>query len=109
MEKSPPAHYAVIFTSQRNAADGEGYEAMAARMVELASAQPGILGVESARDASGFGITVSYWASLEAVREWGRHAEHLVAQAGGRERWYETYGLKICRVESEREFPLGKS
>jgi heme-degrading monooxygenase HmoA len=49
---------AVIFTPLRAEGD-EGYGAMAAETVRLASRQPGHLGIESARD--GPGITVSYW------------------------------------------------
>jgi hypothetical protein len=52
-----PPYYAVIFTSTRTAVD-EGYGAMADRMVELASQQPGFLGVESTRGADGLGIRV---------------------------------------------------
>ena len=72
--------YAVLFTSIRNADDPEGYAATAERMCELASQQPGYLGVESARGADGVGITVSYWESLEAIRAWGEVAEHRLAQ-----------------------------
>ena len=75
-----PPYYAVIFTSTRTAVD-EGYGAMADRMVELASQQPGFLGVESTRGADGLGITVSYWSSLEAIAAWKANAEHRVAQA----------------------------
>src|SRR2546421_2374245 len=104
---SPPAapYYAVVFSSLRTSADDAGYEVMAERMVELARQQPGFLGVESTREADGCGITVSYWQSLEAVRAWGRHAEHLLAQAQGRERWYETFRLRLCRAEPDRPFP----
>ncbi|MEK0361598.1 hypothetical protein V6943_04235 [Pseudomonas sp. CBC3] len=59
-----PPYYAVVFTSLRAEGD-RGYGAMAGRMLELAAMQPGFLGVESARD--GVGITVSYWANLEAI------------------------------------------
>jgi len=59
--KTPePPYYAVIFTSLRTEGD-RGYGHMADRMVELASQQPGFLGVETTRGADGFGITVSYW------------------------------------------------
>lgn len=60
-----PPYYAVIFTSRRTDGDN-GYGTMAARMVELASAQPGFLGIESAREQ--IGITVSYWADLESIK-----------------------------------------
>ena len=74
-----PPYWAVIFTSQRTDGD-RGYGHMADRMVELARAQPGFLGVESVRSADGLGITVSYWASKEAIVAWKRHADHQTAQ-----------------------------
>jgi heme-degrading monooxygenase HmoA len=94
-------YYAVIFTSEQTA-DTAGYEAMAARMLELAAAQPGYLGIESAR--SGLGITVSYWRDLDAIARWQKHAEHLVAQRLGREKWYQHYTLRVARVEQEWSF-----
>ncbi len=93
-----PPYYTVIFSSRRTPGD-QGYEAMAERMVELAAQQPGFLGAESARDAQGFGITVSYWASEEAIAAWRRHAEHRVAQEQGRAQWYAHYELRVARVE----------
>jgi heme-degrading monooxygenase HmoA len=93
-----PPYFAVIFTSQRTEGD-HGYDAMADRMVELATKQPGFLGVESARDAGGFGITVSYWSSLEAIAAWRAHAEHRVAQETGRKRWYAHFKTRVARVE----------
>ena len=98
-----PPYYAVVFTSQRTAGE-RGYAAMADRMVELASQQPGFLGVESARDADGVGITISYWDSLDSIRRWGEHVEHRLAQQLGRSRWYEAFCLRVSRVESEHAF-----
>ena len=97
----PPPYYAVIFTSLRTNV-AEGYADMATRMVELAREQPGFLGVESARES--VGITVSYWESVDAIRHWKQHAEHLIAQQTGRDRWYESYRVRICRVERDYEF-----
>jgi heme-degrading monooxygenase HmoA len=103
--KTPePPYYAVVFTSLRNDADDAGYAVTADRMVELASVQPGFLGIESVRGADGIGITVSYWSSLEAIRHWRDVAEHRVAQASGRSTWYDEFKLRICRVESETRF-----
>ena len=93
-----PPYYAVIFTSLRAEGD-QGYGAMAARMLELSAMQPGFLGVESARE--GVGITVSYWANLEAIQRWKQQAEHLKAQRLGRERWYSTFKVRIARVERD--------
>ena len=98
-----PPYYAVIFTSQRRG-DDAGYEATAERMVELAARQAGFLGVESSRDAGGFGITVSYWASLASIAAWKADVEHLRAQALGRSDWYANYALRIARVERAYAF-----
>lgn len=93
-----PPYYAVIFSNLRTPGD-EGYAAMAERMVALASAQPGFLGMESVRD--GLGITVSYWQSLEAIASWKKHAEHQVAQHLGRAQWYSSFRVRVARVERE--------
>lgn len=101
-----PPYYAVIFSSRR-AANGEGdvddgdggYAAMAERMLALAARVDGFLGVESARDADGFGITVSYWRDEHAIARWKADAEHLTAQTLGREKWYEHYELRVAKVE----------
>jgi heme-degrading monooxygenase HmoA len=93
-----PPSYAVIFSSQRTEGD-RGYAHMADRMFELASTQPGFLGVESARDANGFGITVSYWASEDAIVAWKAHAEHGPVQETGKRVWYVDYQLRIAKVE----------
>ena len=94
-------YFAVIFTSERTAVS-DGYAEMSDRMVELAQQQPGYLGHESARD--GLGITVSYWESLEAIRDWKKNTEHLLAQKKGREDWYASYKTRICKVERDYGF-----
>lgn len=96
-----PPYYAVIFTSFRTEGD-HGYAEMAERMVELAAAQPGFLGIESARD--GLGITVSYWESLESIRAWHANAEHKVAQRQGYEQWYRSFKTRICKVKRDYGF-----
>ncbi|WP_199415175.1 antibiotic biosynthesis monooxygenase family protein [Chitinophaga silvisoli] len=96
-----PPYYAVIFTSLRTDVE-DGYKDTATLMVELAETQPGYLGVESARD--GVGITVSYWESLEAIRNWKQQADHLIAQKLGREKWYAQYKTRICLVERDYGF-----
>jgi len=93
-----PPYYAVIFANQRTPGDA-GYEAMASAMAELALGQPGCLGLESTRDAAGFGITVSYWLDEASIRAWRDNAEHAVARARGRSTWYEHFELRIARVE----------
>ncbi|WP_434050111.1 antibiotic biosynthesis monooxygenase family protein [Marinobacter salarius] len=93
-----PPYYAVIFNSHRTDGDN-GYGEMAERMAELAAQQPGYLGMESARE--GLGITVSYWDSLEAIRNWKQNAEHQEAQRLGHQQWYSSFRVRIAKVERE--------
>ena len=94
-----PPYYAVIFASVRTAQDNEGYADAAERMAELASQQPGYLGVDSVRGADGVGITVSYWSSEEAIAAWRRNAEHTLVRENGRKNWYSEYELRVAKVE----------
>jgi heme-degrading monooxygenase HmoA len=96
-----PPYYAVIFTSLRTEGDN-GYNSMSEEMAELAQQQEGYLGIESARND--VGITVSYWRSLEDIKNWKANTRHLFAQKQGREKWYEHYKVRICKVERDYEF-----
>lgn len=96
-------YYAVIFTSTQTD-DTEGYSEMAEKMETLARQQEGFIGIESARNT--IGITVSYWESLDAIKNWKANTEHLFAQQKGIEQWYNWYNVRICKVEREYEFKL---
>ena len=105
-----PPYYAVVFTSVRRQVGPEedaAYARTAAEMERLAGAQPGFLGIESVRDGAGVGITVSYWASLEAIAAWRADGEHRIAQRRGRGDWYGAYALRVCRVERATVFDAG--
>ncbi|SEA25568.1 antibiotic biosynthesis monooxygenase family protein [Alkalimonas amylolytica] len=93
-----PPYYAVIFTSLRTEGD-HGYADMADKLIQLASEQPGFIGIESAREE--VGITVSYWRDLESIKQWKANAEHLVAQKLGREQWYSSFKTRIAKVERD--------
>lgn len=93
-----PPYYAVIFTYHRTEGDN-GYGEMAVKMVELASRQPGFLGIESARQE--VGITVSYWTDLDSIRKWKTNIEHQKAQKLDREKWYSSFKIRISKVEHD--------
>jgi len=96
-----PPYYAVIFTSLRTEGDN-GYAEMAARMIDLASQQEGFLGVESARNE--VGITVSYWCDLKSIHNWRENFDHSIARKKGRKEWYQTFKVRIAKVESDYVF-----
>lgn len=91
---------------------------MAERMVTLAAEQPGFLGFESARNPpvdntttqtnttdtiathnAPLGLAVSYWTDLDSIAAWKRNLEHAQAQQRGRQQWYDSYSVRIARVE----------
>lgn len=93
-----PPYYAVVFTSIRTPVN-EGYNETAQRMMELAQQQDGFLGAESAREE--LGITVSYWESIDAIKNWKANSEHLAAQKMGKAQWYASFKLRIAKVERD--------
>lgn len=98
-----PPYYAVIFSSVLKK-PSEEYLTMANKMEELAKRQPGFLGIESARKE--IGISVSYWESLEAIKNWKFTPEHMLAQQQGKDSFYKSYSVKICKVEKAYHFPM---
>ena len=100
----PERYFAVIFTAQRSLSGDDIYDITADRMVLLARRQPGFLGVESVRGDDGIGITVSYWVDRDAIANWRQQAEHLAAQALGRQEFYDWYRVRVAEVVAERTF-----
>lgn len=110
-------YYAVSFVSHLKMDDPQAvaeYNAMAERMDMLADTQQGFLGVESVRDptvktntkglAVSFGMTISYWESLEDIRAWKRVSEHAAAQTRGKREWYDNYIVRVSKVERTYTF-----
>lgn len=93
-----PPYYVVCFSSTRTDGDN-GYGTMADAMEQLARQQPGFLGLESTRDANGFGITNAYWTDETSIRNWKNLVDHLAAQRQGRAQWYSHYEVRVAKVE----------
>lgn len=94
-------YYAVIFSSLLSQ-NIKGYSEMASKMEELAKEQRGFLGFESAREE--LGITVSYWENPESIKNWKDNLEHEIAQQNGKEIWYKTFKVRVCKVERDYGF-----
>lgn len=103
-DRQKPPYYVVIFRSSRTEIDA-GYAEMASRMEQRARQQPGFLGLASFRSPEGAGVTISYWESLDAIRDWKQHPEHLTAQQLGKDTWYADYTVEIAKIESVYHFP----
>lgn len=101
--KTPePPYIAVIFTSIRKS--DEGYTDMSELLDNLSKEQEGFLGMESVRNEAGEGVAVSYWTDEKYIREWKHKTLHQQAQKLGKERWYDKYKVRICKVQRDYAF-----
>ena len=94
-------YYAVIFTSVLKP-DHPGYHEMAGHIEALSKQGQGYLGMDSAR--SEIGISVSYWKTEADILRWKQQTDHLLAQKLGKEKWYECYTVRICKVERQYDY-----
>ena len=89
--------FLVVFRNRKRAdIDGAAYHAESERMEALAREQPGYRSFKSYVADDGEFIALSEWDDEASARGWGRVAEHAVAQANGRERYYASYTLFAC-------------
>jgi heme-degrading monooxygenase HmoA len=97
--------FLVVFRNRKRAdIDYPAYEADAARMAELAQAQPGYLSFKSYVADDGEVVALSEWADEAAARAWGRVAEHAEVQGRGRAAYYASYTLFACDSPRIHEF-----
>ena len=101
-----PPYYTVIFSSIRSV-ESKDYDSMSKKMIELVEKQPGFLGFECAKET--IGITVSYWENLDSIKEWYNNIDHKIAQDKGRLEWYDSYTVRVARVERSYSFNQGRN
>jgi len=91
--------YAVIFRAEIGDLD-ETYSEMAGQLRALAMNKYGctefITVTEGAQE-----IAISYWENQEKIIQWKNDAEHLVAQARGRSKWYKAYQVQVVEIMRE--------
>jgi heme-degrading monooxygenase HmoA len=96
---SSEAHVVGIFRSTRTDHSGEEYEEWSHRMDHLVATMPGYMGHASFRDdASGRGVTISYFRSLAELEAWKQVPEHLEAQGLGRTAFYTEYEIEVAEI-----------
>jgi heme-degrading monooxygenase HmoA len=95
--------YAVIFRARTRELD-ESYARTAASLRALALESFGCLEFVSVSEGPDE-ISISYWLDEASIRAWKEHAEHRLAQAMGRDKWYERYCVQVVEVMREYAFP----
>ena len=96
-------YFASIFTTQLGE-NLDGYDETSDRMAELVEKYDGFMGMHSARDENGYGITVCYWKSEDSINAWRNDLEHQTAQAKGKTGWYSEYTIQIAEVKRSTFF-----
>lgn len=91
----------VLFRSRLNPGVEAEYGPRADEILALARRQPGFVSFHSYASDDGARLAVSRFDTLEHARAWGRHAEHLIAQQQGRDRFYAEYELQVCELVRE--------
>jgi heme-degrading monooxygenase HmoA len=94
----------ILFRSKLTSAAGADYDAMNAELESLVRENPGFVDVKSYSAADGERLTVVWWEDEESLRRWRTLARHRVAQATGRDRWYQYYEMEVATVTRTSSF-----
>ena len=94
----------ILFRSKLTDAAGDDYKRMDAEMEAHARAFPGFVDVKGFKADDGERLTVVWWQDEETLRAWATDARHRVAQATGRQKWYEYYKMDVAQIVRVRNF-----
>ena len=102
---SSEPHVVCIFRSLRTDHSGDEYEEWSKRMDHLVATMPGYIGHASFRDdATGRGVTISYFRSMAELVAWKHVPEHLEAQGLGRTAFYTEYQIEVADIVRHYEW-----
>jgi heme-degrading monooxygenase HmoA len=94
-----------VFRSRLRPEHADEYAAVAERIHDLATRQPGFVSIKTFAADDGERVSIvafEDWATHDA---WRAHPEHLEAQRLGRERFYSEYSIQAGLVERGYSFP----
>ena len=80
-------YYAITFSSTLSDIGDLKYLEFSKEILENAIYIKEFIGIESYRENSGKGVTISYWKTLASIQEWREHSA------------YFNYNIKICEVK----------
>ena len=96
-----PPYYAVIFSIQMSDKDTGAFRIAEKRMLEIASQNPGFVGVEGLADNEGFSLFIAYWKDLESMKAFKLDKEHMVAREKGRTVWFKKHVIRVAKIIKE--------
>ena len=94
----------VIRTKLHPQADRAAYEALNQQMFALVQTIPGFVAADGYTSSEGEEIGLVRFESLEALRAWREHPDHVVAQQRGKSEFYMSYTIEVCEVVRAYDF-----
>ena len=91
-------------TKLRDDADLEDYEETGRHMDEFVRRMPGFISVKQFVAEDGDAVTIARFESEEALDAWRTHPGHLAAQKKGREKFYDSYWVQVCKTLRDYQF-----
>lgn len=92
--------FAVIFEVMPTVEGREEYLQMAASLRRFLEDRPGFISIERFQSLVDEGkiLSLSFWESEEAIRNWRELMEHRAAQQAGRDRLFHSYRIRVAEV-----------
>lgn len=107
LETGVPPYFAVIFSFRLRDVDLSEYHRRSGLLMDKAMRLPGFYGEEAIRLEDRNGLTVSYWRSLEDIKEWRDDTQHKATRRLGTKNWYQQYDSRV--VEIRRSYGRGRA
>jgi heme-degrading monooxygenase HmoA len=96
--------YVIVFRSRLRPGVEAEYGRRADEIYALAEKMPGLISSRDYVAEDGERVAIVEFDTEEHLLAWRDHAEHRRAQAQGRESFYASYSIQICRVERASTF-----
>lgn len=100
----PEASYVIVFRSRLRPGVEEAYARRGDEIYALAEKMPGLISARDYTAEDGERVAIIEFDTEANLLAWRDHAEHRRVQAEGREQFYASYSIQICKVERSSAF-----
>ena len=95
----------IVFRSRSKPGIEEAVGPVGERMYSLATTMPGFISYKDFTAEDGESVTIVEFESLETLRAWREHPEHLATQERGRKEFFSEYHIQVCTPVRDYRFP----
>lgn len=94
----------LIQTKLHANADRGAYDALNEQMFRLVQTMPGFIAAHGYTSSEGQDVGVIRFDSLDALRAWREHPDHVAAQQRGKSEFYASYTIEVCELVRAHNF-----